>query len=92
MSRSHVSSLSCMLFMLLLMLLPDFVLSFWPFDLCVVFSLPELKAQVSLSDQNLSVVRRYRRRCRRCRKLFTLTSSPEQLDKFQPNMAQSILG
>ena len=29
----------------------------------------------SFSDQNLSVVRRYRRRCRSCRKLFTFSSS-----------------
>ena len=45
-----------------------------------LFSSPELKAQVSFSDQNLSVVRR--RRCRR--KLFTF-SSPKPLDLFQPN-------
>ena len=56
-----------------------------------VFSSPEPKAQVSFSDQNLSVVRRRRRRCRR--KLFTfLSSSPEPLGQFQPNLAQSILG
>ena len=49
-----------------------------------------LKAQVSFSDQNLSVVRR--RRCRSCRrKLFTFLShfSPEPLGRFQPNLAQS---
>ena len=51
------------------------------------------KAQVSFSDQNVSVVRR----CRRCRrrwrrrKLFTFkSSSPEPLGQFQPNLAQSI--
>ena len=49
-------------------------------------SSPELKAQVSFSDQNLSVVRR----CRR--KLFTFSSSPEPLGQFQPNLAQNILG
>ena len=54
-----------------------------------VFSSPEPKAQVSFSDQNLSVVRR----CRRRHKLFTFSSSsPEPLDQFQPNLAQSILG
>ena len=55
-----------------------------------LFSSPEPKAQVSFSDQNLSVVRR----CRRCRrKLFTFSSSsPEPLDQFQPNLAQSIIG
>ena len=60
-----------------------------------VFSSPEPKAQVSFSDQNLSVVRRRRCRCRRrrCRKLFTFSSSsPEPLGQFQPNLAQSILG
>ena len=62
-----------------------------------IFISPELKAQVSFSDQNLSVVRRCRR-CRRCRcrcrrKLFTFSSSsPEPLGQFQPNLAQSILG
>ena len=68
-----------------------------------IFSSPEPKAQVSFSDQNLSVIRRCRRRCRRCRrrcrrcrcrrKLFTFSSSsPEALGQFQPNLAQSILG
>ena len=53
------------------------------------FSSPEPKAQVSSSDQNLSVVRR---RCR-CRKLFIFSSSsPEPLGQFQPNLAQSVLG
>ena len=43
-----------------------------------------LLLQVSFFDQNLSVIRR---------KLFTLSSSsPEPLDQFQPNLAQSILG
>ena len=56
------------------------------------FSSPESKAQVSFSDQNLSVVRR-RCRCRRCRKLFTFSSSSQEpLGQFQPNLAQSILG
>ena len=58
----------------------------------LIFSSPEPKAQVSFSDQNLSVVRR-RCRCCRCRKLFTFSSSsPEPLGQFQPNLAQSILG
>ena len=59
------------------------------------FNLPEPKAQVSFSDHNLSVVRRRcpRRRWCRCRKLFTFSSSsPEPLDQFQPNLAQSVLG
>ena len=60
--------------------------------LSCLFSSPEPKAQVSFSDQNLSVVRRCRRRWR-CRKLFTFSSSsPEPLCQFQPNLAQSILG
>ena len=55
----------------------------------VVFSSPEPKAQVSFSDQTLSVARR---RCgRRCRNFFTFSSSPEPLSQFQPNLAQSIL-
>ena len=55
-----------------------------------IFSSPEPKAQVSFSDQNLSVVRR---RCCRCRKLFTFSSSSQEpLGQFQPNLAQSILG
>ena len=58
----------------------------------VLFSSPEPKAQVSFSDQNLSVVRR-RCCCWRCRKLFTFSSSsPEILGLFQPNLAQRILG
>ena len=53
---------------------------------CEFFSSPEPKAQVNFSDQNLPIVRR-------CRKLFTfLSSSPEALGQFQPNLAQSILG
>ena len=43
---------------------------------------PEPKAQVTFSDQNLSVVRRRRccrRRCRCRRKLFTFSSSLEPL-------------
>ena len=61
------------------------------------FSSPEPKAQVSFSDQNLSVVRRCRRRCRRrrwrCRKLFTFSpSSPEPLGQFQPFWHKAFLG
>ena len=60
-----------------------------PLQRCV-FGSPEPNAQVSFSGQNLSVVRR--RRCC-CRKLFTFSpSSPEPLDQFQPNLAQSIFG
>ena len=72
--------------------------NFWWYDFtnpAAFFSSPEPKAQVSFSDQNLSVVRRRRCRCRcrRCRKLFTFSSSsPEPLGQFQPNLAQSILG
>ena len=58
-----------------------------------VFSSPEPKAQVSFSDQNLSVVRRLCPCRQRCRKLFTFSSSsPEPLGQFQPNLAQCILG
>ena len=61
----------------------------------VIISSPESKAQVNFSDQNLSVVRRCRRRRRCCRfrrKLFTFSSySPEPVGQFQPNLAQSIL-
>ena len=57
-----------------------------------VFSSPEPKAQVTFTNQNLSVVR-HRRFCRCRRKLFTFSSSsPEPLGQFQPNLAQSILG
>ena len=54
-----------------------------------ILSSPEPKAQVSLSDHNLSFVR-----CRRCCcKLFTFSSSPESLGQFQPNlMVQCFLG
>ena len=62
----------------------------------IVFSSPEPKAQVSFSDQSLSVVRRRRRRRRwrwRCYgKLFTFSSSLEPLGQFHLNLAQSILG
>ena len=56
-----------------------------------IFSSLEPKAQVSFSDQNLSVVRR-RCRCRRCRrrrcrKLFTFSSSsPEPLSQISTNL------
>ena len=55
-----------------------------------LFSSPEPEAQVSFSDQNVSVVRRGH--C--CwRKLFTFSSSsPGPLSKFKPNLAQNILG
>ena len=53
----------------------------------VVFSSPEPKAQVSFSDQTLSVVRRRcGRRCRCWRNFFTFSSSPEPLVKFQQNL------
>ena len=59
-------------------------------DLLGLLSSPEPKAQVRFSDQNLSVVRRRRWRWR---KLFTISYfSPEPLGRFQPNLAQSILG
>ena len=50
-----------------------------------LFSLPELKAQVSFSDHLSSVV------CPSVCKLFTF-SSPEPMGQFQPNLAQSIPG
>ena len=64
----------------------------WFISCVAFFSSAEPTAQVSFSDQNLSAVRRRCRRCRRrCRKLFTFSSSsPEQLGQFQPNLAQSI--
>ena len=63
------------------------------FEIFPLFSSPEPKAQVSFSDQNLSVVRRCSSCCWHCRKLFTFSSSsPEALGQFQPNLAQSILG
>ena len=51
----------------------------------------EPKAQVSFPDHSLSVVRR--RHCSsRCRKLFIfLSSSPEPMSQFHPNLAQSNL-
>ena len=60
----------------------------------LVFSSPEPKSQLSFSDHNLSVVRCRCRYCRRrCRKLFTLSSSsPEPLGQFQPNLEQSSIG
>ena len=50
-----------------------------PVCLASLFSSPEPKAQVSFSDQNLSVVRRHHRRRRRwrCRKHFTFSSSSQ---------------
>ena len=56
-------------------------------------SSPELKAQMSFSDKNLSVVHRCCRHWRRhCSKLFTFSSSPPKpLGQFQPNLAQIIL-
>ena len=57
-----------------------------------LFISPKPKAQVSFSDETLSVGRRRLRRCG-CRKLFTISfSSPEPQDQFQPNFAQSIVG
>ena len=60
-------------------------------NVSLVFSSPELKAQVSFSDRLSSVV------CLSVRpsvcKLFTFSSSsPEPLGQFQPNLAQSIPG
>ena len=53
------------------------------------FSSPEPKVKVSFSDQNVSIVRHH---CCCChRKLLTFSSSPEPLNQFQPNIAQSIL-
>ena len=62
----------------------------WPFGHMVMVQhvLFHLKAQVSFSDQNLSVVRCCR--CRHRRKLFTCSSSPEPLGQFRLNLAQSI--
>ena len=51
----------------------------------VLKSSPELKAQVSFSDHNLSVVHHHC--CRPC-KLFNFFS--RTLGQFQPNLAQSI--
>ena len=56
------------------------------------FKLTELKAQVGFSEDNLSGV--CRRRFCRCRRKFLLfySYSPVLLGKFQPNLAQIILG
>ena len=56
----------------------------WPVRL-----LAHLRAQLSFSDHNFSVVRR--RRCFRSRKILTFSSS-ETLDQFQLNLSQNILG
>ena len=57
----------------------------------IFLSLPDLKGQVSFSDQNLSVVSR--RCCCRCCKLFTSSSSsPEPLSQFLPNLSKASLG
>ena len=65
----------------------------------ILFSSPELKAQVSFSDHLSSVVCLSVRLsvclsvCPSVCKLFTFSSSsPELLGQFQPNLAQSILG
>ena len=54
----------------------------------MILNTNEPKAQVSFSDQNLSVVSYRCRRCRRRRrKLFTFSSSsPELLRQFQANV------
>ena len=58
----------------------------------MILSSPEPKAQVSFSDQNLSVVRCCHHRWR-CLKLFTFSSSsPEPLGQFQQNLAQISMG
>ena len=63
----------------------------------LLFSSPEPKAQLSFSDQNLSIVSRCHCfrccfRCCRC-KLFTFSSSsPEPLSQFQPNWHKASLG
>ena len=63
-----------------------FCLSSVPTQIISVSS-PGPKAQVSYSDHNLSII------CRRCHKLFTVSSSPpELLGKFQPIFVQSIIG
>ena len=60
------------------------------YQMISVISSSEPKAQVSFSDQNMSIV------CCcpwHCHKLFTFpSSSPEPMGQFQPNLAQSILG
>ena len=63
-------------------------------EITSVFSSPELKAQVSFSD-NLPSVRPSvcLSVCLSVCKLFTFSpSSPEPLSQFQPNLPQSILG
>ena len=62
-------------------------LTHWDF---VVFSSPEPKAQVRFSDHYLSVV--YRRHRCFCKFFTLLSSSPELLVQFQPNLAQASLG
>ena len=54
-------------------------------------SSPEPKAQVSFSDQNLSVVCRCHH-CRRWRKLFKFSSSPEPLAYFNQTWHKACLG
>ena len=57
------------------------------FSSLIFLSSPEPKAQVSFSDQNLSVDC-----CCGHRKLFTFSSSSQEpLGQFQPNLAQIIL-
>ena len=57
----------------------------------VELSSPEPKAQVSFSDQTLSIFRRCCGRRGRCWRnfftFFTFLSSPEPLIQFQPNLA-----
>ena len=59
-----------------------------------LLSSPEPKARVSFIGQNVSLVRRRRRRCLwRCRKLFTFSSSsPEPLCQFQPTWHKASFG
>ena len=77
----------------------DLIENVWMFNLLtyLIFSSPEPKAQVSFSDQNLSIVSRCRRcrsrRCWCCRKLFTFSSSSsEPLGQFQPTWHKASLG
>ena len=53
----------------------------------VVFSSPEPKAEVSFSDHNLSVV--YHCHCCFCNFFTRMSSSPELLVQFQPNLART---
>ena len=65
------------------------------YQLLSLLSSPELKAQVSFSDQNFSVVRFrccHRCHCCCCCKFLSFSSSQEPRSQFQPNLAQSILG